>query len=352
MTQVTGVAQREAWLARVLPPVEEVRPGLWSIPVPMPDSPLRYVLCYALEQPGGLALIDTGWPADSSWDSLVDGLAAIGAAVTDVRATLVTHVHSDHYGLSGRVREASGAWVGLHPLDARILARRTDAETAIARTWRWVRARGGTEQDADELCGSAEGLREWLEMTGPDRLIEHGDEPLPGLRAVWTPGHTPGHLCFHDERRGLLFAGDHVLPRISPNVSHHDDQATDPLGDFLASLETVGSLPADEVLPAHEWRFAGLRERTRDLIAHHDLRLREVEAVLAERPGASTWEVAERLTWSRTWPETQGFIRRSALGETMAHLVRLEETGAVKRADDPVDAWTLTGPPRPATDPA
>jgi glyoxylase-like metal-dependent hydrolase (beta-lactamase superfamily II) len=350
MTEVTGVAQREAWLARALPPVETVRPGLWSVPVPMPDSPLRYVLCYALELPDGIAIIDTGWPTDAAWEALVAGLGAIGASVSDVRAALITHVHSDHHGLSGRVRAASGAWVGMHPLDAAVLTDRLDAEGTIGRMREWVRARGGTERDAVDLCGTVEDVQGWVDLAEPDRLIEDGDEPLPGLRAVWTPGHTPGHLCFHDGRRGLLFSGDHVLPRISPNISQHPGQPDDPLGDFLASLESVGTLPADEVLPAHEWRFSGLRERTRDLIAHHDTRLREVEAVLAERPGATTWEVAERLTWSRTWPEIQGFIRRSALGETLAHLSRLEEVGAVKRADDPVDAWTLTAPPRPATD--
>ena len=42
--RVTGVRQQRAWSQRVLPPVERVRPGLWSVPVPIPNNPLRYVL--------------------------------------------------------------------------------------------------------------------------------------------------------------------------------------------------------------------------------------------------------------------------------------------------------------------
>ena len=71
--------QKQAWDDKVLPPVEQVRPGLWSIPVPIPDNPLRYVLVYALElDGGGVAIVDAGWNTDEAWSALVDGLAAAG----------------------------------------------------------------------------------------------------------------------------------------------------------------------------------------------------------------------------------------------------------------------------------
>ena len=107
----------------VVPPVERVRPGLWSIPVPIPDNPLRYVLVYALELDSGVALVDAGWDTPEAWTALTDGLAIAGGSIGDVRAVVVTHIHPDHYGLAGRVREASGAWIGLHPADAALLRR-------------------------------------------------------------------------------------------------------------------------------------------------------------------------------------------------------------------------------------
>ena len=84
---VTGTAQRQAWLDRVLPPVEQVRPGLWSIPTVFPDNPLRYVLSYALAYDGGVALVDTGWPCEDAWDGLVAGLGEAGWGIGDVRAS-------------------------------------------------------------------------------------------------------------------------------------------------------------------------------------------------------------------------------------------------------------------------
>ena len=121
MIEVTGVLQKEAWDRQVMPPVELVRPGLWSIPVPIPNNPLRYVLVYALELDDGVAIVDAGWNTDDAWNALNAGLIEAGGSISDVRSVLVTHIHPDHYGLAGRVRDESGAWIGLHPDDATML---------------------------------------------------------------------------------------------------------------------------------------------------------------------------------------------------------------------------------------
>ena len=105
--EITGTAQHEAWQAKALPPVEQLRPDLWSVPVPM-GGPLRYVSVYAFAlDGGGLGLIDTGWGSDESWAALNAGLAEIGGAVADVRGVLITHLHFDHLGLAERLRQAS-----------------------------------------------------------------------------------------------------------------------------------------------------------------------------------------------------------------------------------------------------
>lgn len=99
--EITGTAQREAWLGRVMPPVERLDGDLWSIPVPIPDNPLRYVSAYAFGTGEGLVLIDAGWGSEEAWQSLLAGLGSIGAGIADVRGVLVTHLHFDHIGLAG-----------------------------------------------------------------------------------------------------------------------------------------------------------------------------------------------------------------------------------------------------------
>lgn len=347
--EVTGVAQERSWHGRALPPVERVRPGLWSIPVPLPANPLRYVLVYALEVPGGVALIDTGWSTDDAWAALNAGLAEAGYRVADVRAALITHIHPDHYGLAGRVREISDAWVALHPADAALLPARYGIEVPelLAHMRTFLEGCGVPVEVLDELTAASMGVREFVALAQPDVLLEDGQRvDLPGwdLHAVHTPGHSPGHVCFHDAQRRLLVSGDHVLPRISPNVSLHAQQPDNPLADFLDALQRVRALDVDEVLPAHEWRFRGLQDRVDELVAHHEARLAEVAAILQDHYGATCWEVTSRLTWSRDWAEVGGYMRRAAVGETLAHLVLLESSGRARHEGGTPKRWYPSHP--------
>lgn len=338
-----GAAQRRAWADGVLPPVEQVRPGLWSIPVPIPDNPLRYVLVYAFELPGGIAIVDAGWNTESAWQALTDGLAVAGASVADVVAVLVTHIHPDHYGLAGRVREASGAWIGLHPADAALIGGRyLDIDDLMARMLDLLADCGVPESESADIATSSVPIRSWVQTAVPDRLLEDGDAiGLPGwdLRAVWTPGHSPGHLCFVEPDRRLLLTGDCVLPRISPNVSLHAQSDPNPLADFLDSLDRLGRFDPELVLPAHEYRFTDLHGRLSALIGHHRDRLDEIAAAVAARPGVTCWGVTEALTWSRPWRDIAGYMRRAANGETLAHLELLARLGRVERRSGAPTRW-------------
>ncbi len=340
--------------AEPLPPVELVRPGIWSIPVPIPNNPLRYVLVYAFETDRGPFIVDAGWNTDDAYQTLADGLATAGFAITDVQGVLVTHIHPDHYGLAGRVRDASGAWVALHPADARLLQRRyADPADLLVEVGHMLARMGAPAEEITELSESSMPVRPLVQAVDPDVLIEDGDKPeVPGwdLRAIWTPGHSPGHLCFYEPQHRLLLAGDHVLPRITPNISFHPQAGPDPLGDFLRSLEKVAAFDTEEVLPAHEHRFADLPGRVGELQAHH--RERFAEVISAIRDGVRTsWDIAPRMHWSRPWDQIQGFMRRAAVSETLAHLHALEQQGIVREEIGEPSAWHVIaddGPAAPA----
>jgi len=330
---VTGTAQREAWLARAAPPVELVRPDLWSVPVPIPDSPLRYTLTYLIAAGSGLVVVDPGWNCEPAWQALAEGLKAAGASPADVTGIVVTHIHPDHHGLSARLREASGAWIAMHPAELSTLSslRGRDADTRRG-DLAWLARCGVPDDVAGGLAVNDFTLAAVRAMARPDVLLDDGDlVPLPGrpVRAVWTPGHTPGHLYLHDEAENLLLTGDHVLPRISPNIGLQSAAAEPPLAAYLRSLELIARYDQAEALPAHEYRFAGLAARVRTLLGHHQRRCDEVIAILGRLGPATAWQVTEELTWSRGWPAVVGFMRRAALAEAGAHLRHLTDLGRV-----------------------
>lgn len=340
----SGEEQFRAWSRRRLPPVEQLRPTLWSIPVPMPAevSP-PYVYSYVFAVRDRLFVVDPGWPSDEAWGGFCDGMAEAGLDPGAVEGIAVTHAHPDHVGLASRLALVSGAWLGMHPAEAASLT--GDGRGGPGRTARWLRERGGPP---DEAASIAHGLGDVTRLARatprPDRLIEDGSEPFgpgSGVHAVWTPGHTAGHLCFRHDDYGVLLTGDHVLPHISPNVSVHVDDRRDALGEYLQSLDIVAAHDDAEILPGHEYRFRGIETRARDLADHHADRLGEIRTVLAGAGSRTTWQVAAELTWSRGWDATAGTARLSAVAETYAHLIHLERHGEIRLAGDaPTDAWT------------
>jgi glyoxylase-like metal-dependent hydrolase (beta-lactamase superfamily II) len=349
-SQAAGGAQREAWARGLLPPVEEVRPALWSVPVPWPRGGIRYTLAYLLEGRRGPALVDTGFPTRDGWTALTEGIAQTGHNVAEIQYILVTHAHADHMGMVARLREESGALVGMHEAEAAVLR---EAAGWRPRMQEWLRARGASDDELEELLGlMTRGRERDANLAQPDFSIGHGDLPLDAgssLRAVWTPGHTPGHLCFYDERQEVLLTGDHVLPRITPHVGLGPGATGDQLGDFLSSLQELTEYEPREVLPAHEYRFANLHARIEGLLAHHQGRLAEIKDAVAGNPGLSTWDVAAALTWSRGWEQTTGPARQAAVSETWAHLYHLQVHGRVIDQGRDRDSW-LPGPRRSAPD--
>lgn len=325
-------------MALKVPPVTLVADGLWSVPVVIPDNPLGYTLVYLFSTPSGPVLVDNGWDDPRSWDALVAGVAATGHAIADVYGVLITHVHPDHHGLSARVREASGAWLAMHPDDAAIVSMRRNTDDAwLLQTAAVMLSAGATE---DEIA-SLPDLSALHAVRGdppalPTRLFGDGDwVDVPGwsVQALWTPGHSPGHTCFLVGGSDFLLSGDHVLPRISPHIGLYDDTLdTDPLGDYLRSLAKLRSCSVSSVLPAHVHRFDDLPGRLDSLTAHHEERLAAILLSLAVGP-LTAWDITAAMPWNRAWEDIVPFMKRAALGEAVAHLRHLERRGSVERIE-------------------
>jgi glyoxylase-like metal-dependent hydrolase (beta-lactamase superfamily II) len=342
---VSGLVQKHAWEEHVLPPVELVRPDLWSVPVPIPNNPLRYVNCYVFGTSQGAVLVDPGWPLDGGWEALAAGLAEIGTDVSTIHGVLVTHAHLDHHGLATRLREVSGCWVAMHAAEAEHLESLRDIDAVLAANDGWMELCGVPPDERGDLLTSPHLVRD-LNYMQPDRLLDDGEDVrVPGrtVTALWTPGHTPGHLCYVVHEDDVLLTGDHLLPRITSNISSYEVDES-PLHDYLSSLKLLEPFDKREALPGHEYRFRGIATRVEDLRIHHQRRLAEIVAQLRTEPGRTAWESAHALAWSRSWAETTGFMRRTAIAETLAHLRLLERDGVVRNDRETPAHWYLVAP--------
>ena len=308
------------------------------IPLPLPNDGLRAVNVYAIEDGAGLTLVDSGWALAEARLRLEAGLAAIGRELGDVRRFLVTHLHRDHYTLALTVRRLLGTRVLIGAGEQPSLEAILNRDGRPANVYGRLLERCGAGQLIERM------RRDWPdrdsggEWEKPDEWLSGTDEiELSGrsLRVIPTPGHTRGHVVFADAGHGLLFAGDHVLPHITPSIGFEAARPELPLGDYLASLRLVRSMPDLRLLPAHGPVTDSAHARIDELIAHRDRRLDACAAVIAR--GADTaYAAAGLLTWTRRerhFDELDPFNQMMAVMETAAHLDVLVSQGRLRSAE-------------------
>jgi glyoxylase-like metal-dependent hydrolase (beta-lactamase superfamily II) len=317
-----------------VPPVEQVRDGLWAVAVPMPGGAryLGYSFCYLiLDDDGRLHVVDPGWDSPEN-RALLE--RAVRGIVTDVQiaSVIVTHLHQDHIGLAEHLRRETGAPIVLHEREDEAIGVLSESPQPPLADW------GVPPAAVDELAA----LRT---TTGAVPDAPHGDLLLRGevdlltirgldIEAIRTPGHTPGSVCLRIRGAGVLLTGDTVLPVIHPGLGLGGRTASNPIADYLDSLDRLAGDDALEVLPGHGYRFTGLRERTTGLAEHHLRRTREVAAALQATPDASVWEIAATLTWTAGWEKMHGFFLYSALSQTALHIDYLNRSALVPSAAD------------------
>ncbi|MDC5696519.1 MBL fold metallo-hydrolase [Intrasporangium calvum] len=320
----TSPDQVRAWAERQLPDLERVAPDVWAIPVPV-DNPIRYTFAYLVAGPHDAVVIDPGPDspeAAAAWDA---AFAAIGIAPHRLRGIVVTHFHFDHWEGAGQLAAKTGAWVALGAAETDWVQGLTDHQvgehSATARFTAW-----GVPAAEARVLAQTEDYGHARRYFQPDHHLLHGQTlPLAGedIQVLHTPGHTPGHVCLHDRRRNLLFSGDHLLPTISSHVALNPFGYSDPLMQYLESLVMLRHLEDAEVLPAHQYRFAGVHRRVEELEQEVAARLSEVRRLLHADGGATIWELAQRLSWSRPWTEFNALSRRMAVGEAAAFVAHV-----------------------------
>jgi glyoxylase-like metal-dependent hydrolase (beta-lactamase superfamily II) len=310
--------------------LEEIRPNLFRIEVPLPDSPLKFLNSYVIRSPDRNLVIDTGLNRTSCFNAMKAGLEELRID-PDRTDFYITHLHADHLGLVTRLISTS----------SRVYFNRPEAE--IVKAWpgwgpmiAYSAENGFPEADLRAAIEQHPGFKfsaEWVPAKFDS--LEEGDVIHVGdyhFKCISTPGHSIGHTCLYDADQKILVAGDHILIDITPNIQCWSD-ALNPLKRYFSSLDSVYDLDVDLVLPGHRRLIRDHRTRIMELKAHHHARCGEILGII-ESSALSAYEIASRMTWDikcdgwRDFPLPQKWF---ATGEAIAHLKYLLEEKRVDR---------------------
>ncbi len=320
--------------------MKEVFPDLFQLRIPLPIPALKHLNAYLIRGESRCVLVDTGMGSDKAFAELSRQLAEIGVKPENLTEILVTHFHIDHVGLVPRLRKLSGAQLI-------VSAKTTEAVQVVRQTYSsyWknltdiYREVGVPTELVEQMLKATPGYlyqAVYEELAKPSRTLEDGEKISIGeysFQTIWTPGHSPGHICLYEPKRRFLMAGDHLLPTITPHVTPWGLESN-ALADYLDSLEKVGKLDVDVVLPSHEEPFKNHRKRINELQEHHRLRGTEMLSEI-QRQELTAYQIASRIHWDveyGSWDQFPLFQKFLAVGETLAHLKLLEEQGQVKKS--------------------
>lgn len=296
---------------------------------------LPYVMPYMVRGGGETMLIDCGWNTDSAYSALEEGMKEHNSHPTEISKLFITHVHPDHYGMAGRLKQLSTLDLIIHEKDAEVINARYFSPKALTEDMgKFMEINGVPPMESPTLSRGSMGMLGNVSPAPPDTQVHGGETIKIGdfeFQIIWTPGHSPGHIVLYEPNRKVLFTGDHILPTITPNVSINSQSHGSPLGDYMRSLRLLIDLDVDYVLPAHEFDTKDLKGRIIEIEHHHDVRLAEMMACV-DRGGSTAWDVAGRVKWATGMlTDFEPHMQRAAVGETIAHLEYLYEEGQLAK---------------------
>ncbi len=270
----------------------EFQPNYICFPVRTPTKPpATHTNCYLIYNDQQFLVLDPGSPDEDEQRALATCVDELISAGRKVREIVLTHVHPDHVGGVNALRD--------HLNDALQVAAHVHTAEALDHI------------HVDRLIQD-------------DEVITLEGAPRISLRALYTPGHARGHLCFHDENTGVLFTGDNIVGVGSVLI----DPPQGNVRDYLNSLARLRALPNLTVLfGGHGPAMAIPYRKIDEYIAH---RVEREEKILnAVRAGAATTKEIVANVYTDVHPKAHAMAERAVL----AHLEKLEADGAIVTDD-------------------
>lgn len=320
-------------MSRRLPDIADLGHGIGVIPLPLPFDNPAWVNTYVIRTPTGTVLIDCGVDWEPGMTRLLDGLAVLEIEPSSIHTLIVSHLHPDHVGMAPKLVALTGAKLTMH----RSAIERYVGYNDTPGTQRWLDGFGRLHGVPTEMLPAFIALdrADWMPFIGPpDVAVDEGDRIDLGngrhLAVLHTPGHEHSHICLVDSKTGILFAGDHILPRITP-VIMWDQTEIDVLGQYLESVHRLTGDRFGLTYPAHGSIVERGSQRAEQIELHHERRLDGMLEVVRLGPTTAWTVMGESFR-----PHLNPLEQRLALRETVSHLEHLRTRSKVTSFDEDV----------------
>ncbi|MCI0396445.1 MAG: MBL fold metallo-hydrolase [Chloroflexi bacterium] len=287
---------------------------------------------YVISDGGRVILVDCGSGMEQSNKDLLAGFTAIQETfgdpigLADVDVIVITHGHMDHFGGLPFIRQHTGAPIGVHPLDRRVLSHYEERVVVAARQLETFLQRAGVSAESREAIMAMYLYAKGVYRSTPVQFsLEEEQAELVGVQPHHVPGHCPGQVCLQVD--DILLTADHVLSRTTPHQAPESITNHMGLAHYLDSLARIERLEGVRLcLGGHEEPMADLPGRIQAIRQVHDSRLNRVLDICREP--TSTADISRQL-----FGEVHSYHILLALEEAGAHVEYLYQRGELVAAN-------------------
>ena len=325
-------------MAQQKTPVEIV-PGIYQIKLPLVDNPAGHINTYLIKGNDEWVMIDTGWNDPQALEELIHKLSELALGLEDISRIIYTHIHPDHFGLAGTLKQKYGTELIVHNEGEKLIDYRYyGREAYIKELGDWHLINGGTSQNADAVIEMSTSYTDRVAPVFPDILL-HGGESIVidpfRFEVIWTPGHDNDHICLYEKEKGILFSGDHILPDTITHIGMHTEITFNPHFSYMQSLQAMRHIQVSTILPGHERTFCDLPQRIDELLSYHTKLKEDVFETIRHEP-KTAYQISSEIKWVEgpmKWEVLAAVTQAGLVTKTLAYLEALRAEKKVEKVD-------------------
>ena len=314
--------------------IKKVYKDIYQAIFPLTGNPLKSINIFTIKSGDYALIIDTGFNNPENRANMKELFERLNLNPLKTKLFL-THLHSDHVGLAKWLYDKGIGDIYISEKDGKMVENGINKEDF---QWQNIIKNAHFQGLGPENLKIEDhpGYKNRPKEPFPHTKIKPGWEISIGdynFVAIDEEGHSPGMLGLYEKEHKILFCGDHILGKITPNITYWGDEFGDSLGIYLKNLKKITDLDIKHLYSSHRFLVEDVNARIDELLAHHDRRLKDVLEIIEKLEKATTTEITQQMQWdikAKDWSSFPASQKWFAVAEAAAHLKHLVIQGRIK----------------------